>query len=47
MMGLGDFRFSVKTATYNQLQRRTALRWAKNEPFGGRAETTIFRARRR
>ncbi|ODN41180.1 phage tail protein [Piscirickettsia litoralis] len=35
MMKLGSFHFSVKTASYNKLQRKTSMRWAKNEPFGG------------
>lgn len=35
MMKLGSFQFSVKTASYEKLQRKTSLRWAKNEPIGG------------
>lgn len=34
-MKLGSFQFSVKTASYEKLQRKTSLRWAKNEPIGG------------
>jgi len=34
MMRLGSFGFGITTAAYQELQRRTAYKWASNERFG-------------
>lgn len=34
MMGLGDYRFSVDTAAYQEFQRTTDYRWPKQERIG-------------
>lgn len=36
MMALGDYRFSIDTAAYTQLERSTAWRWAAVERVGAR-----------
>lgn len=34
MLALGDFRFSVDTATYDNLRRTTTYRWARQDRVG-------------
>jgi hypothetical protein len=34
MMALGVFRFSVRTAAYNEFRRNTAWRWASQQRMG-------------
>lgn len=34
MLALGDFRFSISTAAYDQLQRSTDYRWSSQDRIG-------------